>query len=58
MLVNIFLLRMRKGEELKTPRHASAVATRNNHVTIHNIVPTILIPLRDIIRPRYVTLDV
>jgi len=33
MLVNICLLiRIREGEELKTPRHASAAATRNNHL--------------------------
>jgi len=32
---------LRKGEELKAPRHASAAATRDGHVTTHNIVPTI-----------------
>ena len=31
---------MRKGEELKAPRHASAVVTRDD-VTICDIVPTL-----------------
>jgi len=29
-----------KGKELKVPYHASAAATRDNHVTIRDIVPT------------------
>jgi hypothetical protein len=33
MLVNkAFLIKMRKGEELKAPRHASAVATRDGNL--------------------------
>jgi len=33
MLVNIYLLiEIREGEELKTPRHASAAATRNDRL--------------------------
>jgi hypothetical protein len=33
MLVNkSLLIRMRKGEEFKTPRHASAAATRNGNL--------------------------
>jgi hypothetical protein len=32
---------MREGEELKAPRHASAAALRDDHVTIRNIVPTL-----------------
>ena len=30
---------MRKGEELKAPRHASAAALCDDHVTIYNIIP-------------------
>ena len=32
---------MRKGEELKAPRYASAAASCNDHVTIYNIIPNI-----------------
>jgi hypothetical protein len=32
MLVKKLIIRMRKGEELKTPRHASAAASRNNRL--------------------------
>ena len=32
MLVNMLFDRMRKGEELKTPRHASAAATRDDRL--------------------------
>jgi len=32
MLVNILIIEMRKGEELKTPRHASAAATRDDRL--------------------------
>jgi len=35
------LFRLREGEELKAPRHASAAATRDDHVTTRDIVPTI-----------------
>ena len=30
---------MRKGEELKAPRYASAAASYNNYVTTYNIIP-------------------
>ena len=30
---------MRKGEELKTPRHASAAALCGDHITTHDIIP-------------------
>ena len=30
---------MRKGEELKAPRHASAAASCDDHITIYNIIP-------------------
>ena len=30
---------MRKGEELKAPRHASATASCDDHVTTYNIIP-------------------
>ena len=30
---------MRKGEELKAPRYASAAALCDDHVTIYNIIP-------------------
>ena len=29
---------MREGEELKAPRHASAAALCDDHVTIYNII--------------------
>jgi len=32
MAVVLLLLIIRKGKELKVPHHASAAATRNNHV--------------------------
>jgi len=32
MLVNMLLLEMRKDEEPKTPRHASAAATRDDRL--------------------------
>jgi len=32
--------KVRKGEEFKAPHHASAAATRDDHVTTPNIVPT------------------
>ena len=38
--LSLLLLRMREGEELKAPRHASAAATRDDHVTTRDIVPT------------------
>ena len=38
MIVDLILL-MRKGEELKAPRHASVAATRD-HVTTRDIFPT------------------
>ena len=31
--------RVRKGEELKAPRYASAVASCDDYVTIYNIIP-------------------
>ena len=34
---------IRKGEELKAPRHASAAATRDDHVMTRDIVPTVAI---------------
>ena len=37
--VNWFFKRVRKGEELKTPRHASAAASYNDHVTTYDIIP-------------------
>ena len=30
---------MRKGEELKAPRHASAAASCDNYVTTRDIIP-------------------
>jgi hypothetical protein len=30
---------VRKGEELKAPRYASATASCDDHVTIYNIIP-------------------
>ena len=33
------LERIRKGEELKAPRYASAAALCDDHVTIYNIIP-------------------
>ena len=30
---------MRKGEELKAPRYASAVASCNDYMTTYNIIP-------------------
>jgi hypothetical protein len=30
---------VREGEELKAPRHASAAASCDDHVTIYNIIP-------------------
>ena len=36
---------MRKGEELKAPRYASATALCNNHVTIYNIIPNNIVYL-------------
>jgi hypothetical protein len=30
--------RVRKGEEFKDPRHASAVASYDDHVTIYDII--------------------
>ena len=30
---------MKKGEELKAPRYASAVASCDDHVIIYNIIP-------------------
>ena len=30
---------MRKGEELKAPRHASAAASCDDYMTIYNIIP-------------------
>ena len=41
-LVNILVvLRIRKGKELKVPYHASAAATRDDHVTTRDIIPTL-----------------
>jgi hypothetical protein len=31
--------KVRKGEELRAPRHASAVASCDDHVTIYDIIP-------------------
>jgi hypothetical protein len=40
MLVNkAFLIGIREGEELKAPRHASAAALYDDHVTARNIIP-------------------
>jgi hypothetical protein len=36
----VLLIVIREGEELKAPRHASAAATRDDHVTTRDIVPT------------------
>jgi hypothetical protein len=50
MLVNkAFLIGMRKGEELKAPRHASAAATRNGNLPSRDgsllyVMVTYLIP--------------
>jgi hypothetical protein len=41
IVVVLVVLRMRKGEELKVPQHASAAAIRDNHVTTRDIVPTL-----------------
>jgi len=40
---------MRKGEELKAPRHASVAATRD-HVTTRDIFPTVII--REVMRTK------
>ena len=45
MIVVIYLVLTRKGKELRAPRHASAAAPRDNHVTIRDIVPTLAILL-------------
>jgi hypothetical protein len=37
----LFVDRKGKGKELKVPHHASAAATRDNHVTTRDIVPTV-----------------
>ena len=41
MVVVLILLRkgVRKGEELKAPRYASAAASCDDHVTTYNIIP-------------------
>ena len=51
MLVNkaYFLIRIRKGEELKAPRYASAAATRNGNLLLRDgslpyVTATCLIP--------------
>ena len=50
MLVNkASSIRIRKGEELKAPRHASAAATRNGNLPLRNgslpyVTATCLIP--------------
>ena len=50
MLVNkAYLIRMREGEELKAPRHASAAATRNGNLpsrdgSLPYLIATCLIP--------------
>ena len=36
MMVNMLIVGMRKGEELKTPHYASAAATRNDRLPIPN----------------------
>ena len=36
----VFFDGMGKGKEFKVPHHASAVATRDHHVTARDIVPT------------------
>jgi len=41
MLFVVCSVRMREGEELKAPRHASAAAARDDHVTTRDIVPTL-----------------
>ena len=35
------LIKKGKGKELKVLYHASAAATRDDHMTIYNIVPTL-----------------
>jgi len=40
MLFVVYYVRIREGEELKAPRHASAAAARDDHVTTRDIVPT------------------
>ena len=40
---------MRKGEELKAPRHASAAAPRDDHVTTYDIIPTVLALVKAVI---------
>ena len=40
MILFLFFDRKGKGKELKVPHHASAAATRNDHVTTRDIVPT------------------
>ena len=35
-----FLIRTRKGKELKAPHYASAAVPRDDHVTTRDIVPT------------------
>jgi hypothetical protein len=39
----VLVVRKGKGEELKVPHHASAAATRDNHVTTRDIVPTVVV---------------
>ena len=39
MLFDLLLERVRKGEERKAPRHASAAALYDDHVTTYNIIP-------------------
>ena len=34
---------MRKGEELKAPRHASVAASCDDYVTTYNIIPNNLV---------------
>ena len=49
MMVKSLLIRMRKGEELRAPRHASAAATRDGNLPLRNgslpyLMATCLIP--------------
>ena len=39
MILFFFFDKKGKGKELKVPHHASAAATRDDHVTIRDIVP-------------------
>ena len=39
LYIRLILRRVRKGEELKAPRHASAAALYDDHMTTRDIIP-------------------